>query len=64
LSAHGATEDILIDARPHIGTNKLPGIITSMRDSILNAGGEIHFECRITDLIIRAKKLKGVMAGR
>lgn len=61
--SHGATEDILIDARPHIGTNKLPGIITSMRDSILNAGGEIHFECRITDLIIRAKKLKGVMAG-
>jgi uncharacterized FAD-dependent dehydrogenase len=49
--SHGATEDILIDARPHIGTNKLPGIITSMRDSILNAGGEIHFECRITDLI-------------
>ncbi len=61
--AHGATEDILIDARPHIGTNKLPGIITSMRDSILNAGGEIHFECRITDLLIRAKKLKGVLAG-
>jgi uncharacterized FAD-dependent dehydrogenase len=61
--SHGATEDILIDARPHIGTNKLPGIITSMRDSILNAGGEIHFECRITDLLIRAKKLKGVMAG-
>ncbi|MDP3469180.1 MAG: FAD-binding protein [Daejeonella sp.] len=61
--SHGATEDILIDARPHIGTNKLPGIITSMRDSILNSGGEIHFECRITDLLIRAKKLKGVMAG-
>lgn len=61
--SHGATEDILIDARPHIGTNKLPGIITSMRDSILNAGGEIHFECRITDLLIRAKKLKGVFAG-
>lgn len=61
--SHGATEDILIDARPHIGTNKLPWIITSMRDSILNAGGEIHFECRITDLLIRAKKLKGVFAG-
>lgn len=61
--SHGATEDIIIDARPHIGTNKLPGIITSMRDSILNAGGEIHFECRITDLLINAKKLKGVLAG-
>jgi uncharacterized FAD-dependent dehydrogenase len=61
--SHGATDDILIDARPHIGTNKLPGIITSIRDSILNAGGEIHFECRITDLLISAKKLKGVLAG-
>jgi len=61
--AHGATEDILMDARPHIGTNKLPSIITSIRDSILNAGGEIHFECRITDLLISAKKLNGVLAG-
>lgn len=61
--SHGATEDILIDARPHIGTNKLPGIITSMHESILNAGGEIYFECRITDLLISAKKLKGVQAG-
>ena len=61
--AHGATKDILIDARPHIGTNKLPGIITSMRDSILNAGGEIHFECRITDFLLSANKLRGVLAG-
>jgi len=60
---HGATEDILIDARPHIGTNKLPGIIISMRESILNAGGEIHFECRITDLLISSNRLKGVQAG-
>lgn len=62
LVAHGATEDILIDARPHIGTNKLPGIITSIRDSILNAGGDIHFDCRLTDLIIEGNKLKGVIA--
>ncbi len=61
--AHGATEDILIDARPHIGTNKLPGIITSIRDCILNAGGEIQFECRITDFLTSSKKLKGVLAG-
>lgn len=61
--AHGADEDILIDARPHIGTNKLPGIITSMRNNILNAGGEIHFECRLTDLLINSNKLKGVLAG-
>ncbi len=61
--SHGATEDILIDARPHIGTNKLPGIITSIRESILNSGGEIHFECRITDLLISSRKLNGVLAG-
>lgn len=61
--SHGATEDILIDARPHIGTNKLPGIITSIRESILNAGAEIHFDCRVTDLIIKEGKIKGVLAG-
>lgn len=63
LVAHGATEDILIDARPHIGTNKLPGIITSVRDSILNAGGEIHFDCKVTDLMLISHVLKGVIAG-
>lgn len=61
LVAHGASEDILIDARPHIGTNKLPGIITSIRDSILNAGGEVHFDSRVTDLIVSSGKLKGVI---
>lgn len=61
--AHGATTDILIDARPHIGTNKLPGIITSIREKILNDGGEIHFDCRVSDLIITNNKLKGVIAG-
>lgn len=61
--AHGATTDILIDARPHIGTNKLPGIITSIREKILNDGGEIHFDCRLNDLIISNNSLKGVLAG-
>src|SRR5450631_4341447 len=46
--AHGATEDILVDARPHIGTNKLPQIITSITESILNAGGEIRFDTKVT----------------
>ena len=63
LVTHGATEDILIDARPHIGTNKLPGIITSIRDSILNAGGEVHFDSRVTDLIITGGKLTGVFCA-
>jgi uncharacterized FAD-dependent dehydrogenase len=58
--AHGATEDILIDARPHIGTNKLPQIIESIKDSILNAGGEVHFDTKVTSLLVEFGKIKGV----
>ncbi|MCO5948840.1 NAD(P)/FAD-dependent oxidoreductase [Mucilaginibacter flavidus] len=58
--AHGATEDILIDARPHIGTNKLPQIITSIKDSILNAGGEVLFDAKVTRLLVEFGKIKGV----
>ncbi|WP_256008954.1 NAD(P)/FAD-dependent oxidoreductase [Desertivirga xinjiangensis] len=58
--AHGAAEDIMIDARPHIGTNKLPQIITAMRESILNAGGELHFDCKVTDLLVNSGKVAGV----
>ena len=58
--AHGAEEDILIDARPHIGTNKLPGIITAIRETIQNAGGEIHFDTKVTGLLIDFGKIKGV----
>jgi uncharacterized FAD-dependent dehydrogenase len=58
--AHGAEEDILIDARPHIGTNKLPGIITAIRQTIQNAGGEIHFDTKVTGLLIDFGKIKGV----
>jgi uncharacterized FAD-dependent dehydrogenase len=58
--AHGATEDILIDARPHIGTNKLPQIITSIKDSILNAGGEVLFDAKVIRLLVAFGKIKGV----
>jgi uncharacterized protein len=58
--AHGATEDILIDARPHIGTNKLPQIITSIRESIQNAGGEVYFDTKVTDLIVKDRSVIGV----
>jgi uncharacterized FAD-dependent dehydrogenase len=58
--AHGAEEDILIDARPHIGTNKLPGIITAIRESIQNAGGEIYFDTKVTSLVVDFGKIKGV----
>jgi len=58
--AHGATHDILVDARPHIGTNKLPQIIETMRETILNAGGEIHFDAKVTSLLIEFDVIKGV----
>lgn len=57
----GADEDILVDAHPHIGTNKLPQLITAMRETILAAGGVMHFEARLTDLIIEKKQLKGIV---
>ena len=57
---HGATKDILIDARPHIGTNKLPQIITSIRESIISSGGEVHFNCKVTGLNIQSGQFRGV----
>lgn len=59
--AHGATEEILVDAHPHIGTNKLPKIVAELRESILNAGGEVLFETKVTDLLIEGNELKGVV---
>lgn len=58
---HGATDDILIDARPHIGTNKLPQIITAIRETILNAGGEVLFDQKVTDIQVDFGKIKGVV---
>lgn len=60
LVSHGATENILIDAHPHIGTNKLPKVIESMREWILGSGGEIHFESRVTDFLIEDDEIIGV----
>jgi uncharacterized FAD-dependent dehydrogenase len=50
LVQFGATEDILVDAHPHIGTNKLPQLIVAIREQILACGGEIHFEHKLTDV--------------
>lgn len=58
----GASENILFESHPHIGTNKLPDIITAIRKKILDCGGEIHFEKKITDLIIKNEKVTGVKA--
>ena len=60
LVFHGATEQILIDAHPHIGTNKLPKIIQNIRENILKYGGEIHFETCVTDFIIKNNKLQAI----
>ena len=57
---HGATRDIMVDARPHIGTNKLPQIITSITETILNAGGEVIFSAHMTDLIVDYGRIKGI----
>jgi len=59
--AHGANENILVEAHPHIGTNKLPAIVQAIRQSILDAGGEIHFNTRVDDLIIKENTIKGVV---
>ena len=61
LVAHGATGDILFDAHPHIGTNKLPRVVTALRQSILNAGGEIHFNTKVIDLILERDVITGVV---
>ena len=61
LYSNGALPDILIDAHPHIGTNMLPGIITRLRNKIIDAGGEIHFNSRVADLIIENDCCSGIM---
>jgi len=59
LVGFGAVRDIMVEAHPHIGTNKLPPIIAKMRECILNHGGEIHFNTRVTDFIIEGNQIKG-----
>lgn len=57
---HGASTDILVDAHPHIGTDKLPGVIENMRKTILRCGGEVHFQTRMDAIIIRQNKVVGI----
>ena len=57
---HGASEQILIDAHPHIGTNKLPKIVENIRETILKFGGEIHFESRVIDFIVKNNKINAL----
>lgn len=60
LVYHGASEEILIDAHPHIGTNKLPQIIAKIRETILNFGGEIYFEHKLIDITHTKNEIKEV----
>ncbi|CAM1334874.1 NAD(P)/FAD-dependent oxidoreductase [Tenacibaculum aestuariivivum] len=60
LVYHGAAEDILIDAHPHIGTNKLPKIIQNIRENIIKYGGEVHFDTRVTDFVIKNNKIQAI----
>ena len=59
---HGASPNILADAHPHIGTDRLPRVIENMRNTILNYGGEVHFQTRMTGLVIRDGKVIGIEA--
>lgn len=61
---HGANKDIMVDARPHIGTNKLPQIIQSIRETILNAGGEIHFDTKLEDINIKNQQFHAAITNK
>ena len=59
---HGANTNILADAHPHIGTDKLPRVIENMRKTILQCGGEVHFQTKMTRLVLESDKVIGVEA--
>lgn len=64
LVEHGAQHEITYEAHPHIGTNKLPGIITHIRETIENYGGEVHFNTKLTDIILQNHQVTGVQVNR
>lgn len=57
----GAEENIIYDAHPHIGTNKLPKIITAMREQIQACGGEVHFEKKLTDILLESDRITSIV---
>jgi uncharacterized protein len=62
LVAHGAPQQILTDAHPHVGSNLLPNVVKAMRESILKAGGEVHFQTKVVDFLLDStgKVMRGV----
>jgi uncharacterized FAD-dependent dehydrogenase len=60
MVAHGATDEILFDTHPHIGTNKLPKLVTSLREKVIAAGGVVRFDSKVIDIIVESNRVKGV----
>ncbi len=60
LVAHGAPADIAVDARPHIGSNRLPKVVTRLRETIESSGSEIRFESRVADILVDRGRARGV----
>ncbi|MCB0568773.1 MAG: FAD-dependent oxidoreductase [Phaeodactylibacter sp.] len=63
LVEHGASSDILVDAHPHIGSNRLPRIVANIRETIVHYGGEVHFDSFVTGFIIDKGRLLGVVVN-
>ena len=61
LVAFGASEDILVEAHPHIGTNKLPKIIEDIREKIIEFGGQVLFETRVSDILVKNNEVEGIV---
>ncbi|QSB28014.1 NAD(P)/FAD-dependent oxidoreductase [Flavobacterium sp. CLA17] len=61
LVAFGASEDILVEAHPHIGTNKLPKIIEDIRNKIIEFGGQVLFDTRVADILVKNNEVEGVV---
>lgn len=61
---HGASTAILADAHPHIGTDRLPKVIEAMRNTIINSGGEVHFQTKMTQLIVEGDRVVGCIADK
>ena len=60
---HGASTNILADARPHIGTDKLPRVIENMRNTIIRCGGEVHFQTKMTQLLLKESQVVGILTA-
>lgn len=63
LVAHGAPDAILTDAHPHIGSNLLPNVVKALRKSIIEAGGEVHFQTKVVDFLIENGRVRGVVTA-